>query len=146
MGTWLRGEGWGRVEAMEKNEVGGRWEGQDFVLDEPIQINGREAEKITLPLDVELPPGVSRDDVICAMLHQVDPRDEEDGMRSVALWPGQADLPDEVIEELAAEAEAGYDVDRLTPCHHLLPCGCLDNLAGAHRVSCPEYPEGISGR
>jgi hypothetical protein len=28
---------------------------------------------------------------------------------------------------------------------HLLPCGCLDNEAGAHRVGCPDHPEGVRG-
>jgi hypothetical protein len=26
-----------------------------------------------------------------------------------------------------------------------LTCGCLDNDAGAHRVGCPDHPEGIRG-
>ncbi len=26
---------------------------------------------------------------------------------------------------------------------HLWPCGCLINSAGAHRVGCPDYPEGV---
>lgn len=26
-----------------------------------------------------------------------------------------------------------------------LPCGCLDNRAGAHRVGCPAHPEGVPG-
>ena len=25
---------------------------------------------------------------------------------------------------------------------HLWPCGCLPNKAGAHRVGCPEHPQG----
>ena len=29
---------------------------------------------------------------------------------------------------------------------HLWPCGCLRNDAGAHRVGCPDYPEGRRGR
>lgn len=28
---------------------------------------------------------------------------------------------------------------------HLLPCGCLPNDAGAHRVGCPDHPEGVHG-
>ena len=28
---------------------------------------------------------------------------------------------------------------------HLWSCGCLINDAGAHRVGCPDYPEGIRG-
>ena len=24
-------------------------------------------------------------------------------------------------------------------------CGCLTNKAGAHRVGCPDYPEGVRG-
>jgi hypothetical protein len=29
---------------------------------------------------------------------------------------------------------------------HLWPCGCLKNDAGAHRVGCPDHPEGVRGR
>ena len=28
---------------------------------------------------------------------------------------------------------------------HLWPCGCLINDAGAHRVGCPDHPEGVRG-
>lgn len=28
---------------------------------------------------------------------------------------------------------------------HLWPCGCLRNDAGAHRVGCPDHPEGVRG-
>lgn len=28
---------------------------------------------------------------------------------------------------------------------HLWPCGRLINDAGAHRVGCPDYPEGVRG-
>lgn len=28
---------------------------------------------------------------------------------------------------------------------HLWPCGCLINDAGAHRVGCPDHPEGVQG-
>lgn len=28
---------------------------------------------------------------------------------------------------------------------HLWPCGCLINEAGAHRVGCPDHPEGVRG-
>jgi len=28
---------------------------------------------------------------------------------------------------------------------HLWPCGCLPNEAGAHRVGCPDHPEGDRG-
>jgi hypothetical protein len=28
---------------------------------------------------------------------------------------------------------------------HLWPCGCLKNEAGAHRVGCPDHPEGVRG-
>lgn len=28
---------------------------------------------------------------------------------------------------------------------HLWPCGCLRNDGDAHRVGCPEYPEGKRG-
>lgn len=28
---------------------------------------------------------------------------------------------------------------------HLEPCGCLANDAGAHRVGCPDHPEGVRG-
>lgn len=31
------------------------------------------------------------------------------------------------------------------PPTHLWPCGCLINEAGAHRVGCPEHPEGVRG-
>ena len=27
----------------------------------------------------------------------------------------------------------------------LWPCGCLINDAGAHRVGCPDHPEGVRG-
>lgn len=27
----------------------------------------------------------------------------------------------------------------------LEPCGCLRNAAGAHRVGCPDHPEGVRG-
>ena len=30
-------------------------------------------------------------------------------------------------------------LDRLGPPAHLLPCGCLDNEAGAHRGECPDF-------
>lgn len=28
---------------------------------------------------------------------------------------------------------------------HLWTCGCLCNDAGAHRVGCPDHPEGVRG-
>ena len=28
---------------------------------------------------------------------------------------------------------------------HLWPCGCLINDTGAHRVGCPDHPEGVRG-
>lgn len=35
--------------------------------------------------------------------------------------------------------------DQLIVPDHLWSCGCLRNDAGAHRVGCPDHPEGIRG-
>ena len=42
------------------------------------------------------------------------------------------------------EAEA-YAAIVGRPPSHLWPCGCLRNDAGAHRVGCPDHPEGVRG-
>jgi len=47
---------------------------------------------------------------------------------------------DMVVSAAGAEARQA----RLTRSGRL-PCGCLDNEAGAHRVGCPDHPEGVRG-
>ena len=64
-------------------------------------------------------------------------------------------MPHDKIKDAArrrmAETGEPYTVARrkVTEEHqtpaHLWPCGCLRNDAGAHRVSCPDHPEGVRG-
>jgi hypothetical protein len=40
--------------------------------------------------------------------------------------------------------DCGHDVEFAVHVHRaLLPCGCLKNEAGAHRVGCPDHPQGV---
>jgi hypothetical protein len=47
-------------------------------------------------------------------------------------------LEDYVIPRLASGLHSAREIKP-----GMLPCGCLDNSAGAHRVGCPEHPEGV---
>jgi hypothetical protein len=47
-------------------------------------------------------------------------------------------LDDYVIPRLASGL---YSAREIKP--GMWPCGCLENEAGAHRVGCPEHPEGV---
>lgn len=53
-------------------------------------------------------------------------------------WMHNATIPDQtanmIREQVAAEAEEFYQT-----------CGCLKNRSAAHRVGCPDFPEGVRG-
>jgi hypothetical protein len=58
-----------------------------------------------------------------------------------------ADAQDAVILDafrraLAETSGVRAEPDK-APRSYLWPCGCLINNAGAHRVDCPEHPEGV---
>jgi hypothetical protein len=59
---------------------------------------------------------------------------------------GDGDFRRVVLIREGDHAEMGSfsDAVRVIPAH-LWPCGCLINDAGAHRVGCPDHPEGVRG-
>lgn len=56
-------------------------------------------------------------------------------------------IPDETVAAALLLADAVMEeLDREHPEHaHLWKCGCLRNDGGAHRVGCPDHPEGVRG-
>jgi hypothetical protein len=59
-----------------------------------------------------------------------------------AADPQDAIILDAFRRALVAAA-GGREDPAKAPRSYLWPCGCLVNDAGAHRVGCPEHPEGV---
>jgi hypothetical protein len=62
------------------------------------------------------------------------------GAMSARAWRGRR------TGQWSAELKAAKRAARSRRPSHLWPCGCLKNDAGAHRVGCPDHPEGVRGR
>lgn len=76
--------------------------------------------------------------------------------RLVEEYRATLDIPDNPVtfeipnQSIAAALEVAdevmHELDREHPVHaHLWRCGCLRNDGGAHRVGCPDHPEGVRG-
>ena len=75
-----------------------------------------------------------------------------DGKRIAAIVPvdvaeaHERDIADVLATPVASTARREEILRRFAPPQpSLWPCGCLRNDAGAHRVGCPDYPEGRRG-
>lgn len=72
-------------------------------------------------------------------------------LNSIVLGHGRPDTrraANRQVDQAARDVAASvlFELDREHPEHaHLWKCGCLRNDGGAHRVGCPDHPEGVRG-